>query len=184
MSGDTVALLDVNQTDVLDEFEEYGDALEMNDSMLHLHLGFDRREGVLCRTCTADAVFVFTAWLLRAPSWPLHSGCYRISGDAQAAAVTALTPNALADAEFTLQAKICRCTPTFWSLTATAQTGGRPLSSPQSQTRPSPRQASTCCTPPLAAPIREWLHLERGSEEYECLKRSRGEVLMDFVRQV
>ena len=36
----------------------------------------------------------------------------------------------------------------------------------------------------MAAPIREWLHLERGSEEYEGLKRSRGEVLMDFVRQV
>ena len=57
---DTVALLDVNQTDVLDEFEEYGDALEMNDSMLHLHLGFDRREGALCRICTAGAGFVLS----------------------------------------------------------------------------------------------------------------------------
>lgn len=36
----------------------------------------------------------------------------------------------------------------------------------------------------MAAPIREWLHLERSSAEYAKLKRDRGEILMQYVRQV
>lgn len=54
---DTVALLDVNQTDVLDDFEEYGDALEMNDSMLHLHLGFTRKDGAIATPSSASLPF-------------------------------------------------------------------------------------------------------------------------------
>jgi hypothetical protein len=46
---DTTALLQGGP--MLHDFVEYGSALEMNDSMVHLHLGFSRRQGVL-RICS------------------------------------------------------------------------------------------------------------------------------------
>jgi hypothetical protein len=36
----------------------------------------------------------------------------------------------------------------------------------------------------MASSYREWANLKRGSDEYEELKRVKGEVLMDLVRQV
>ena len=35
---------------MLEDFQEYGQALEMNDSMVHLHIGFERRKGVALLT--------------------------------------------------------------------------------------------------------------------------------------
>lgn len=49
---DTAGLL--HECEQRPEFEDYRRALQMNDSMVHLHLGFARKEGalaVICRSC-------------------------------------------------------------------------------------------------------------------------------------